>query len=236
MVCVRATPRLGILGPALTGATLVATAMSWSAGASAREPHAEGELSFDVRDYWLHKMPTFELSDPTKTSARTVGTGTLPSSGDQHFLAAGFDTAVVVDQRVQIPLFGIYGAGAIGQSPRVITSLDGTFVTEKPWTAGAVTFLLPGLGFRFKERRWMFAANVRASATFVWMSVTYQNGASQDDSQPAVSAGTFGARGHLEVCRRLDPETRACLFVEPHLYEFGFMNGGSAGLRWEIGQ
>jgi hypothetical protein len=188
-----------------------------------------------VRDYYLRSMPKLELSDPTKTTGRTVGTGTLPSTGAQHFLAMGVDTAVIVDQRLQLPIFGFYGGGAIGESPRVISNVDGTFVTLKPWTSGVLTMLLPGVGVRFKERRWLFNASIRAVASFVWMSVAYTTGVTVDDSQPSLWASTFGARGHVEVCRRFDPESRACLFVEPHVYEFGFMNGGSAGLRWEFG-
>ena len=189
---VRALVRLTAVGSAL--ATLVA-----ASSASARPGRLDGELSVDVRDYYLRSMPKFELSDPTQTTGRNVGTGTLPSTGEQHFLAMGFDTALVLNQRLQLPMFGLYGGGAIGQSPRVISSVDGTFVTLKPWTAGALTVLLPGVGLRFKERRWMFNASVRAAATFVWMSVAYSTGGSVDDTQPSVWAGTFGARGHVEL-------------------------------------
>lgn len=226
----RATPRPTALAVASVLATLTV-----ANGAHARPNRLDGELSVDVRDYYLRAMPKFDLGDPTKITGRSVGTGTLPSTGEQHFLAMGFDTAFVFNQRLQVPLFGLYGAGAIGQSPRVITSVDGTFVTLKPWTSGAITMLFPGIGLRAKARRWSFNATMRPVATFLWMSVAYSSGGALDDGQPAVWAGTFGARGHIEACRRLDPESRACLFVEPHVYEFGFMNGGSAGLRWEFG-
>ena len=196
----------------------------------------DGEVSFDVRDYWLRSMPTFSMGQTTPIGVRTVGDGVLPSTGDQHFLGFGVDTKYIYNQRYEFPIFGLVGGGAIGQSPRVVTSLDGTMVDMKPWTAGAFTFLLPGVGLRFKERRWMFSANVRMAATFVWEQVSFASGRSMDDSPPTLWASTFGARAHLEVCRRLDASERLCLFIEPHLYEFNAMNGGSAGLRWEIGQ
>src|SRR5207244_2385714 len=138
--------------------------------------------------------------------------------------------------RWEFPIFGLTGGGAIGQSPRVVSSVDGTMVEMKPWTAGAITLLLPGVGMRFKARRWMFSANVRFVATWVWEQAAYASGRWTDERPPALWASTFGSRAHLEACRRLDFEQRLCIFAEPHLYEFSGMNGASAGLRWEYGK
>jgi hypothetical protein len=239
-------PALRLFPLASAAAVVAATLMSASAahaqadrawGVTQDKPgRHDGELSFDLRDYWLRSMPQFSLSDPTPIGVRSVGTGTLPSTGEQHFLALAIDTKYIYNQRFEFPIFGLVGGGAVGQSPRVVSSVDGTMVDMKPWTAGAFTFLLPGVGFRFRERRWMFGANVRMVATLVWEQVTFASGASKDDSPPALWAATFGARAHVEACRRLDLESRLCLFVEPHLYEFSALNGGSAGLRWEFGK
>jgi len=208
----------------------------WSGVVRERPARHDGEISLDVRDYWLRAMPKFSLSDPTQIGVRAIGTGVLPSTGEQHFLGFAFDTKYIYEQRWEFPIFGMVFGGAVGQSPRVISSLDGTMVEMKPWTAGTISLLLPGVGVRIKARRWMFSANARFVASWVWEQAAYASGRSLDDSPAALWAGTFGVRGHVEACRRLDVESRLCLFAEPHLYEFGFMNGGSAGLRWEYGK
>lgn len=229
----------------LAAAAVAAATLSATANAHAdperptlpvRPARHDGEISLDVRDYWLRSMPTFSLSDATQIGVRSVGAGVLPTTGEQHFLGFGVDSKYVYQQRWEFPIIGLVGAGAIGQSPRVVTSLDGTMVDMKPWTAAAFTLLLPGVGLRFKSGRWMFGANVRFAASFVWEQVSFASGRSTDETPPAVWAATFGARAHAEICRRLDPEERLCLFIEPHLYEFSGMNGGSAGLRWEYGR
>jgi hypothetical protein len=204
-------------------------------GAAHARDRSAFELSFDVREHWYRSMPRLKLGGAQETYLRTVEGGELPSTGSQHFLAAVIDSAYISNDRLEIPIFGVGGAAAIGSSPRVITSLDGSMVELKPWTTGMVTFFLPGIGVRFKERRWMFAARARLTGTMMWMNAAVATGRDVVgfDSSPTTSA--FGLRAELEVCRRMDPTNRLCLLVSPHVLEFGVMNGGSLGLRWEIG-
>ncbi len=193
-----------------------AAAATWS-----HPSRHDGEVSLDVRDYWLRAMPSFSEAN-------------LPSTGDQHFVGIGVDTKYIYEQRYEFPIFGLVGASSVGMNPRLVATADGGLVDMRP--AGAITFLLPGVGLRFKARRWMFGANVRFIGTFIWEQVSFVGPQSNDTSANTMWASTFGARAHVEVCRRLDPSDRLCLFVEPHLYEFGGFNGASAGLRWEIGR
>ena len=44
-----------------------------------------------------------------------------------------------------------------------------------------------------------------------------------------------GLQTDIKACRRLDPTTRLCLQVAPRLYDFGFVNGATVGLRIEWG-
>ena len=107
------------------------------------------------------------------------------------------------------------------------------------------SFLMPGIGVRTNLRRWKFSLDVRTLVSVTWMGMTVANGGSWIDpggqtdangnSQNGPFAVTFGVRGNLEACRRLEPTERLCLFVEPHLYEYSSLNGFSAGLRWEVG-
>jgi len=198
----------------------------------------EFNVLVDVRDYYLHAMPQLDVG-PLATPLRNVQ-GTLPSTGQQQFLGLTVDTLYIKNARWEFPLFGITAATALGSSPRVVTSLDGSIVEMRPWTAGAATFLLPGVGVRANVRRWKLSMSVRAIASVVWLNAVVANGnvginTGDKTDGSTISAATFGARASFELCRRTDPVTRACLFVEPHLYEFGFMNGGSAGLRMEFG-
>ncbi len=154
------------------------------------------DFSVDVRDTYYAKMPTFTLSDPTSTPLRTVGAGTLPSVGPEHFLTFGFDCGLATDDRLLIPLLGMTLGGAIGSTPRVITSLDGTIAEMHPWTAFAITVLLPGIGVRAKERRWMFAASARPTVTAITMAYTLANGsASVDPDSRACAATSRSAAG-----------------------------------------
>ncbi len=182
-------------------------------------------------------MPPITLHAPVDTPLRTLPMGDLPSTGSQQFLAFTWDTGLTVKDRWQVPLFGLQMGGAIGTSAEGITSVDGTIVHQRPWSSDIVSFLLPGLGVRTKERRWMFSAQVRPVVSLVWMNDLAAAGASTSDVGPDQQAFALGLglRAELEACRRIDPVQRACLLVSPALYEFSAMNGGSIGLRWEVG-
>jgi hypothetical protein len=119
----------------------------------------------------------------------------------------------------------------------VVTSLDGTIVHMQTWTADMLTLLLPGFGMRAKARRWMFEGALRPVGTFVWMSARAADGADSSDlgDGHAFFAAGIGLRAELEACRRIDPVERVCLLLSPALYEFTALNGGSIGLRWEVG-
>jgi hypothetical protein len=218
-------------------ACLVAAALSGSGAARADDLQLRLQTSLDVRDVWVRQMPQIQLNSPVDTSLRTLPPGTLPSTGSQQFLAFTWDTAATANDRWLIPLFGLQFGWAIGSSPAVVTSLDGSIVQMRPWSSDLFTVLLPGFGVRIKERRWMIEAAVRGVVSVAWMNITVASGASSQDltdGQPLFAVG-LGLRADLEACRRIDPVQRACVFVSPALYEFSPFNGGSIGLRWEVG-
>jgi hypothetical protein len=216
---------------ALAGVTL--------AGREARAdgPRWELQTALDARDVWMRAMPALVLRSPYEAPNRTLPAGTLPSTGSQQFMALTWDTGATVNDRWMVPVFGLQFGWAVGTSPEVVTSLDGSIVHMRPWSSDLVTLLLPGFGVRTKARRWMFEASVRPVATFTWMSATVANGAGTSDLADGHSlfSETLGVRAELEACRRIDPVQRACLIVSPSLYEFSPLNGGSIGLRWEVG-
>jgi hypothetical protein len=182
---------------------------------------------------WMPYVPT--LSVPTtETSSRTVRGGTLPSIGSLYFAGLQIDSSFVYRGRLVVPLLGVSGALAVGNSPAVLSSFDGSIAEERPWTAYRLECLLPGLGVRFTARRWTLGASIRAYVVGFGMDATIAaGGGSSDLSMP--SRFGLGARADVEGCRRLDPMNRICAFIAPSIYEFGLFNGGSAGLRWELG-
>ncbi|HEY8090402.1 MAG TPA: hypothetical protein VIF09_21220 [Polyangiaceae bacterium] len=196
------------------------------------------QTSFDARDEWIRSMPSLSLHSPFDTPSRTLPAGaTLPSTGSQQFATLTWDAGATVNDRWMVPLFGIQFGWAAGTSSEVVSSIDGSIVTLHPWSADVATLLLPGFGVRQKVRRWMFEASLRPVASFLWMSAMVASGASSTDLETKgdLFAATAGLRADLEVCRRTDPVQRVCLIVAPALYEFGPLNGGSIGLRWEVG-
>ncbi len=212
----------------------LAFAVIFGGSSSARADRGSGlDWSLASPIDWMPYVPT--LSVPTtETSARTIQGGTLPSVGSLYFAGLQVDSSFVYKRRLVVPLLGVSGALAVGNSSAVVSSLDGSIAEERPWTAYRLECLLPGLGVRFTVRRWSFAGSVRAYVVGLGMDATVASGAGSSDVSTPSRFG-LGARADLEGCRRLDPVNRICVYVAPTLYEFGLVNGGSAGLRWELG-
>jgi hypothetical protein len=195
------------------------------------------QTALDVRDVWMRAMPPIDLRSPFDAPTRTLPAGTLPSTGEHQFMALTWDTGITLNDRLMIPVFGIQFGWTVGASPDVVTSLDGTIVHMQTWSSDMLTLLLPGAGVRAKARRWLFEGAVRPTATFVWMSAKAASGTGTSDlgDGHAFFAAGVGLRAELEACRRIDPVQRVCVLVSPALYEFSALNGGSIGLRWEVG-
>jgi hypothetical protein len=192
----------------------------------------------DVRAIVLRQMPAMVLQSPYDTSTRTLPSGALASTGPQTLVGATYDVGIAIGRRWLVPLFGLEFAWAVGSSPDVVAGLDGSIVHLHTWTSKMATFLLPGFGWRAVRRRWMFELSARGVVSIAWMTATVADGSSSldlSDQNDSVFAATVGVRADAEVCRRLDPIQRACLFVSPAIFEFSALNGGSIGLRWEVG-
>jgi len=182
---------------------------------------------------WLPSAPRYSL-DRVETPLRTVGAGDLAAAGATGWLGAEADLACTIADRWQIPLLGVGVYGPVGSYARVVAASDGSLVELRPSTGLLVDVPLPGLGVRVKERRFLFTAAVRTAIVLTGMDARVANGASFVDAG-RVNATVFAVRAEITACRRFDPEARACLFVAPNVYEVGFANGGSLGLRWEWG-
>jgi hypothetical protein len=178
----------------------------------------------------VRAMPVTSLSAPD--AARNLR-GDFPSVGHLTFAGASGELTIAVDKRWFFPTAGLGFAVAVGQSPRVVSSVDGSIVAQRPWTAYMGDVLLPGIGYRVKDGRWMFSASVRTGISFTGVSGSVASGA--DESDATGTAASFLVRAELAGCRRLDPVERICVAVSPSVYQFGFGNSIALGLRWEFG-
>jgi len=192
------------------------------------------EASFDVQLQHLRAMPNLEhsasqLGDFGRNLPETdIGTGNAES-----FLGAGFGIEAVVHDRVRLPILGFSLASAIGSSPRVFGSIDGSIVEVDTWKSGLLTVLFPGYGFRIKDRRWMFEGAAQPGLAYLFTSGAVAQGAARYDA--SFHAASFLVQVDLAACRRIDPVERACLFAAPAIYEFGVFQAWTVGFRWELG-
>jgi hypothetical protein len=201
-----------------------------AAPAFGRDSRLELEGGADLHVSHYFRTPQLSLGDG---NPRPDNGAKMPAVGPLTLGGAAVDFGFALDDRVMFPILGFGFNTALGQSPRVLSSVDGSFAEARPWTAWMYDLALPGLGFRFKERRWMFSFLIRPGVSFLMMNGSVMDGADAHDV--TLSATSFYARAQVEACRRIDPTQRVCLFVAPSVYEFGFGTGGTAGIRLEIG-
>ena len=120
---------------------------------------------------------------------------------------------------------------AVGRYPNVYAA-SGDHVTRlHPWSAFEVDLLTFGYGMRWKHRRWMGGFMVQPG-----VAITFLGAQRSDEDTSRVQADMHAlVRATVEVCRRLDPEQRACLFGGPNVVLDGWFNGGVMGVRMEYG-
>lgn len=193
---------------------------------------AEPDVRFDAFVHRLLALPRLSFDDGARAATR-VASGTYPASGGVTFAGAGFSLGATFSDHWLVPFFGADFSAAIGPSDRVLTSLDGSLADLRPWTARKLDVWLFGVGYRMKKRRWMFQAVFEPGVSAIWVNGAIATG--RDAVDVRTSAVSFAARVDFEVCRRFDPTNRGCLFFAPSVYEFGLLNGGSVGVRWEFG-
>jgi hypothetical protein len=198
--------------------------------ADARDSQLNFEGGADIHVAHYFRTPSLTLGD---NAPRPDNGAKLPSVGPLTLGGAAVDASVALDDRIMFPILGFGFNTALGQSPRVMTSVDGSFAEVRPWTAWMYDLGLPGLGFRFKERRWMFSVLIRPGVAFLLMNGSVAAGTDVHDV--TMTATSLYARAQIEACRRIDPTHRVCVLVAPSIYEFGFGTGASAGVRLEIG-
>jgi hypothetical protein len=182
---------------------------------------------------WTRSLPTLK-SASTLTAAREVRESQVAVGGSLYAVGGGVDVGVAVDDTLFLPGVGLAGYGAVGSYDTVLTSADGSIARARPWTTYRLDLLLPGIGYRAKHRRFMFVASLRTGISGMYMGGSIAGG--DGDTLASLSGVSGLLQIELEACRRLDPVTRVCAQLAPRLYDFGFLNGATLGLRVEWGR
>jgi hypothetical protein len=180
---------------------------------------------------WMRTAPS--LTSGAVSGPREIGQAQVPTRGGLTTLGAYVDTELTFKGATTMPLFGLGYYSALGSYDSVTTSVDGSVARLQPWTTYRWDVLLPGLGGRWKSRRWMFELGARSGVSILGMHGYVATGADTHRIDP--SGASFLLVGQASICRRLDPWQRICIEAQPRLFDFGFLNGGTAGFRWEWG-
>ena len=226
-------PKLTVVWLTRRGVGLVVFAGAMALSADARAD-VELQVASGVAGMWMRSLP--ELSSPElNTSARyPLREGKVAPKSSLYGVGLYFDTAMTIDDRLVVPLFGFGAYGMVGSYDSVLTSVDGSFAQVRPWTAFRIDAPGPGIGYRVKKRRWMVGASVRLGISY--METGGSIAGATEWSSTTLKALVPLVQVEIEGCRRLDPITRVCLNVAPRIYDGVFMNGAISGLRMEWGR
>lgn len=194
----------------------------------------QGTLSGGVTGTWLPSAPSMSFDLGTDGPYRSPSGSSARLGFPLGFVGVGGQFNLLLGQRWFVPLLGASYSTAVGPSPRAIVSIDGSIAELRPWASKLFDVTAVGLGYRAKVRRWLFAADVSVGLAFLYMPGTVATGLEVQDA--STMAVTPTARLNVQGCRRFDPENRLCLVLQPSIYEWGWLNGGSVSLRWEFGQ
>lgn len=205
-------------------------------GATARPARADWDfqMSASMGGGWLRETPEYS-TEPISTFARDIGEGRVKSRGGIAMVGLGMDTELVVDDRWKVPTVGANVYWAVGSYPTLVSSLDGSIIHLRPWTTWRGDILLPGIGRRWKHRRYMVEASIRTGVSWLQAGASVASGGERVELT-GVQAVTFLVQAEVVGCRRLDPTTRVCIQLMPRLYEHRWLNGGTIGLRMEWGR
>ncbi|HEY2368211.1 MAG TPA: hypothetical protein VGH87_17555 [Polyangiaceae bacterium] len=176
----------------------------------------------------------FDASALSNTARANIDGTTKPFGFATGYFGVRTGLDFVESDRWIIPLFDLGLYGIMGTYADTLTSADGSLFRLHP--AGAFMFdaELLGIGVRFKKRRWMFEGTIKPGVAILAMPAAVADGKRFTDIDELNSISVT-LRAQVSVCRRLDPSERVCLSVTPNIYQWGWGNGGSVSLRWEIG-
>jgi len=214
---------------ALVGALVLCPEIAWADGYG-----LGSQLWIEATGTYMPASTGLDVSAVSNTARENIAGSTKPFGFATGYFGVRSGIDFIESDRWIIPLFDIGLYGIMGTYADTLVSADGSLFRLHP--AGTIMFdaELSGIGVRFKKRRWMFEGTVKPGFAVVAMPAAVADGKGFTDVD-ALDSATFTLRAQLSLCRRLDPSERVCLSVTPNIYQWGWGNGGSFSLRWEIG-
>ncbi len=191
-------------------------------------------LWIEAAGTYMPSSTSLDVSDVATSSRANISGSTPPFGFATGFFGVRTGLDFISSDRWIIPAFDVGLYGIVGVYNDTLASADGSLFRLHP--AGAFMFdaEILGFGVRFKKRRWMFEASIKPGFAVMAMPAAVADGKTFTDTD-ALNTATLTLRASLSVCRRLDPTERVCASVTPNIYQWGWGNGGSVSLRWELG-
>lgn len=213
----------------------VAGALALASCLVARDASADVDLQVaaGLSTGYLRNVPSLGAGK-VSTTARDIAAGDVAARGGLWLLGGTVDLQLTIDDRWTMPLLGVTGMWAVGQDAPISSSFDGSIAQVRPHTAFRFDVLLPGVGRRWKHRRFMYSLAARTGISSISMDGDVAAGTSRTPLD--LRSTTFLLTVEAEGCRRLDPDHRICFQVAPRVYEHQFLNGVTFGLRMEWGR
>lgn len=195
------------------------------------------EFRADVFGGFMLRMPESVTlpKDGIEGDLRTVGGGAhVPVAGPLGYLGTRMSFGLAFGRHFVLRGIGFGAGGAVGPAPSTISAVAGTIVEAQPYRMAFWEADLIGVSLRGVHRRLAYELSASAGAMSVSLPVAASYG--KDTVSVDTSASTPTLRVEAQACYRVDWTKRACFFAGVNLYQFGWLNGGHAGLRWEYGK
>jgi hypothetical protein len=191
------------------------------------------DVGASVGGAWMPSAPPVSIAPGPDSFLRFPQGSTARLGIPLGFVGAGVYATVKTSRLVYVPTLGVSYFGAVGPSPRITASVDGSFVDLRPFRSSIIDVSLIGIGLQAPLRRWQVSADVTAGFALFFVPGTVVAGNLNEETTATALSPTV--RLNFVGCRRFDPWTRLCAVLTPNVYSFGFFNGGMLSLRWEIG-
>ena len=193
-----------------------------------------GQLWVEGAGMYMPNSTGLDVSTVSNAARANIDGSTKPFGFATGYFGVRAGIDFVSSDRWIIPLFDLGLYGIMGTYADTLASADGSLFRLHP--AGTIMFdaELFGVGVRFKHRRWMFEGTIKPGLAVIAVPAAVADGKGFTDVD-SLNSVSVTLRAQVSLCRRLDPSERVCLSVTPNIYQWGWGNGGSVSLRWEIG-
>ena len=200
-------------------------------GARAQIPRAgrdafQVQARLDVLGQYLRAQPAVTVTDESEQ-----GVGRVATRVPVAMLGFGGGLDLVLRDRLVLPMVTVNLLFTVGSYPTVYGTSDGRVIAVHPWESSQIEMLFGGIGVRGKHRRWAWGVSGQPGLSASHVEVQRPD---EDGARRMLGLHVL-VRATAEGCRRLDPETRVCLFGGPNAYLDGWLNGGVMGVRLEYG-